>query len=121
MIEAARPQDYTSWLLDCCEAGSLPDAQRELLEANEEINFEKVDKKNGKTMLGWAILSGKPELVSLVLARGASTNTKTKHPAASERCAVLPLHLAAFMGSISTVQLLLAHGAQVAALDHAAV
>jgi ankyrin repeat/BTB/POZ domain-containing protein 2 len=64
-----------------------------------------------RTPLNYAVLGGHHRVAKLLLDRGASVDGGAKDRAGSVRCTETPLQLAAAVGSVRTVELLLSHGA----------
>ena len=64
-----------------------------------------------RTPLNYAVLGGHHRVAKLLLDRGASVDGGAKDRAGSVRSTETPLQLAAAVGSVRTVELLLSHGA----------
>ena len=95
-------------LVGAIRAGDRQAIQR-FAENREET--QRLDPQFGITPLGWAVLLGDVDTVSLLLTRGADVNQ-------GNRDGSTPLHCAAFLGRHNIVEILLAHGANAKAQRH---
>lgn len=76
-----------------------------------KINWKFKDDKFGVTLLSWATISGKKDMVELLIQSGADVNAKNRDGATA-------LHAAAFLGDIEIARVLISSGAEVNAKNN---
>ncbi|MDB5298430.1 MAG: hypothetical protein JWO87_93, partial [Phycisphaerales bacterium] len=105
--EAARNVDFSlQQIIDSKTAADL----KAILDLQPELAHRALDSYRGQSLLQEAAFRGKPDMVKLLIGRGADVNHQSPKDAS-------PLHLAAEHGDVEIAQFLIGHGANINARE----